>query len=527
MAFRIASHIYRNRHGSFYFRFAIPEGLRTLSGKNEVRFSLLTERRQDAIICALPLIADLPSLLEQLRRMADNEESLPPDFFKLWKVQMLVNAKLRVEINELKDEIQDKSFQMADMVDRSHARAVVKHAHTAGQLKGQSQAVDALVFPWPADRTKLFSELLTAYLKNFSYRAEGGNKKPLGAKSLAGYQKDIEFFILVMGDVRIGAIDRTFAGEYFNILCKLPANINKRPQYRTRSIPEILAMGDPPQSVTNARKKIERASGMFIWALIEKRLWGIDANPFQGFGGDGSSATVRRPFTVPELVKLFSHQMFVKRKFESTYSFWLMPLAIFTGARLGELTQLDLKDFVTIEGIDCIDFNDIQAPEDTDPNGQTAAVNTRNKRLKTRNAKRLVPIHPELIRLGLMRYVETLRARNQVYLFPELSRVRRDGTSHAASNWFQRFSDTVGVTDRETVFHSFRHGFITNLLDADVSPYQVAPLVGHEGKLITGKVYWNKKDVSKRKPVLYKFKLEPEVLDLIPAIELITFTPKP
>ena len=203
-----------------------------------------------------------------------------------------------------------------------------------------------------------------------------------------------------------------------------------------------------------------------------------------------------------------------------------MPLAIFTGARLGELTQLDLKDFVTIEGIDCIDCNDIQAPEDTEPNGQTAAVDTRNKRLKTQNAKRLIPIHPELIRLGLMRYVEALRTKDQVHLFPELSRVRRDGTSHAASNWFQRFSDTVGVTDKETVFHSFRHGFITNLLDADVSPYQVAPLVGHEGELITGKVYWNTKDVSKRKPILDKFTLAPEVLGLIPVIEDITFQQK-
>ena len=526
MPFRIASHVYRNRHGTFYFRLTIPVNLRTLAKKTELRFSLQTEQRQTAIIMALPLIADLPSLLGHLQHMADNEDSLPPDFFKLWRVQMLVNAKLRIEINELKDEVQDQSLQMGAMVDRSRAKTVVKHAHTLGQLKGQSRVVDALVFPWPADRTKLFSELLKVYVKDFSYRAEGGNKKPLGAKSLAGYQKDIEFFIFVMGDVRIGVIDRAFVSEYFNILRQLPANINKKAQYRTKSIPEILAMGDPPQSITNARKKIERASGMFIWALLEKRLWGIDANPFQGFGGDGSGAMVRRPFTVPELVKLFSHQMFVRRKFESTYSFWLMPLAIFTGARLGELTQLDLKDFVTFEGIDCIDFNDIKAPEDTEPTAPKVVAITREKRLKTKNAKRLVPIHPELIRLGLMRYVATLRARNQVYFFPELSRVRRDGTSHAASNWFQRFSDTMGVTDRETVFHSFRHGFITTLLDDDVAPHQVAPLVGHEGELITGKVYWNTKDVSKRKPILDKFTLAPEVLELIPAIELITFIPK-
>ncbi len=323
-----------------------------------------------------------------------------------------------------------------------------------------------------------------------------------------------------MGDVPIGSIDRDMAGEYFNILRKLPANLSRKREYRDKTIPELLALKAPPQSEYNASKKMERPSGMFKWALREKRVWGIDSNPFEGFGQSGDNATKRRPFTPDELQALLKHPNFIDRQFVNSYAYWLIPLAIFTGARLGELSQLDLKDFITVEAVDCIDINDIEATEEvTDGN--------RKKHVKTKNAKRLVPIHPELVRLGLLRYVDTLREKKQVHLFPELNRARRDGPGQAPSNWFQRFRARVGVTTKqETVFHSFRHGFITTLLDAGVTPYLIAPVVGHEGELITGRVYWNVKDATKRKPTVDAFVLPQDVLALIPSIEEVKFVPR-
>jgi hypothetical protein len=53
MPFRVASHLYRNRHSTFYFRFIVPKHLQTTAGKSEVRFRLQTEQRRDAIITAL------------------------------------------------------------------------------------------------------------------------------------------------------------------------------------------------------------------------------------------------------------------------------------------------------------------------------------------------------------------------------------------------------------------------------------------------------------------------------------------
>lgn len=215
---------------------------------------------------------------------------------------------------------------------------------------------------------------------------------------------------------------------------------------------------------------------------------------------------------------LLSHPSYQKRQFDSPYAFWLIPLAVFTGARLGELCQLDLKDFVEVEGIPCIDINDIEASD------AEANEGTRKKRVKTRNAKRLVPIHPELIRMGLLQYVEAMREQKHVHIFPELSRTRRDGPSHAASNWFQRFRRKVGITSKqETVFHSFRHGFISNLLDSGISPHLLAPVVGHEAELVTGRIYWNVKDASKRKPTVDAFVLPDGLNELFPSVDEVKF----
>jgi hypothetical protein len=65
--------------------------------------------------------------------------------------------------------------------------------------------------------------------------------------------------------------------------------------------------------------------------------------------------------------------------------------------------------------------------------------------------------------------------------------------------------------------------FRTNLLDAGVTPYLVAPIVGHEDELITGKVYWNVKDATKRKPTVDAFILPVEVLAMLPAVGDVTF----
>jgi len=103
----------------------------------------------------------------------------------------------------------------------------------------------------------------------------------------------------------------------------------------------------------------------------------------------------------------------------------------------------------------------------------------------------------------------------------------RDGFAQSASNWFQRYKSRCGITGKQTkVFHSFRHTFISTLLNDDVPETAIAPIVGHEERLITSKVYWNVKEPARRKPTVDRYQPPDEVWKLVPKFEDVEFRDK-
>ena len=162
MSIRVLSHLYRNRHGTFYFRLIIPKSLRAFVGKSEIRFSLQTEQRQKAIIYALPFIADLPRLVGGLQRMADNDESPPPDYFKLWREELFKSSARKAKIALLESDLEELRDCMTGMVSIEKAKQVGKIMHDKGQLQGKQELEQRLVFPWHPEKTKRFSELMAA-----------------------------------------------------------------------------------------------------------------------------------------------------------------------------------------------------------------------------------------------------------------------------------------------------------------------------------------------------------------------------
>ena len=90
-------------------------------------------------------------------------------------------------------------------------------------------------------------------------------------------------------------------------------------------------------------------------------------------------------------------------------------MALYTGGRINELCQLYLSDIrVSESGVAYLDFN-LDTPDKVmDDETET------DKSLKTPNAQRQMPIHPELIKLGFLKYVEALKVDGRERLFPEL-----------------------------------------------------------------------------------------------------------
>jgi hypothetical protein len=260
MVISIPSHTYRNRHGGFYFRLVIPQPLRQYVKKPEVRFSLKTEQRQEAIMTAALFIADRQRLFSELRQMADSEIPIPEDYFQKWKEQMFLNTALRAKIKLLESDKYELEAHIAELkaknVPIARAKTVAKLMLERGVTQGKEEAFATAIFPRPPELTKLFSELRDKYLRGLTHRASGGRRKPPTEKTMAEYTASINLFIRVIGDWRIGAIDKNVAGEYFQTIKRLPANMNKIAAYKGKTIPELLALNATPQDEQTCSKKM-------------------------------------------------------------------------------------------------------------------------------------------------------------------------------------------------------------------------------------------------------------------------------
>ena len=137
--------------------------------------------------------------------------------------------------------------------------------------------------------------------------------------------------------------------------------------------------------------------------------------------------------------------------------------------RMQEILQLERSDIQEVEGIYFFSIND--KPVGTDyKDGEYV------KRLKTQNALRSVPIHPELIRIGLLDYVN---ASNREWLFSDTPCGDAPKMSDHFSKKFRTFLRASGVyTPRRKVFHSFRNTFNDALRNAHVSRELREPIMG-------------------------------------------------
>lgn len=190
----------------------------------------------------------------------------------------------------------------------------------------------------------------------------------------------------------------------------------------------------------------------------------------------------RRTFRLDELQQLFSGPLYdtpsaqrinpTKHSPTSALA-WLIPLGLFTGARLDELCGLRVEDVAEQNGIRFLDIR----PHDL-------------RRLKSEAASRHIPIHSELLRLGFLRYVENVRKQGHKMLFPGLS----GGGPDEKRSWYlsKKFSDyrkAVGAGSNTTVFHSLRANVAEALENAAIPESEAARLLGHEFYTMSYGVY--------------------------------------
>lgn len=188
----------------------------------------------------------------------------------------------------------------------------------------------------------------------------------------------------------------------------------------------------------------------------------------------------REPFTSEELHKIFNPQYYPDPHSRKNIArFWVPIIALYHGCRQNEICQLDVNDIVQEKGIPCISIN----------------ANSPDKSIKNKGSERIVPIHPKLLEMGFLHYVEYQRKNKQKKLFSTLKIQGHNGYGGQIQHWFGRYLDSIGIKDKLKVFHSFRHSFETMAVEKRIPAEYQNAICGWTDKGVGQRIYGKKKDI--------------------------------
>ena len=276
----------------------------------------------------------------------------------------------------------------------------------------------------------------------------------------------------LMGDMPAEAFDVQQARLLKDRLSRCPQYFGLRPEYEGKTLKQVVESGATYKTITavTVNNRLRKLSAFLNWC---KSNGYVADNPLVGLKVmTGSAKEARLSFDRHDLTTLLNLDSLKAEARKHPWRYWLPLLGRTTGARLEELCQLRVDDLIEQQGIQCIRIDDSRE-------GQN---------LKNSSSRRILPMHPALIDLGLMQHAETVRRTGAVRLFPELEAVRGK-LGHAPSKWFGRYKTKQGITDPRKTFHSFRHTLIDDLRDAGVQDSLIKRIAGHEDSAVTFSIY--------------------------------------
>lgn len=453
MAIRIASHLYLSPYGVYHFRLVIPVALRPVLGKIEVKKTLQTSNRKQAVFLAKELSVKVEKAFQEVRlKMIDIKKPKP---INLGTITMtgITSRGVSVQNVVIERESPEEEYDIA----RALLDAIKDHPDAVRDVI--KTAKEQLVY---------LSALIDKYC------AEKALEKAWVAETTEDFRGIFNRLVEILGDIPVNTIGYDQSRFYKNTMMALPPNMNKQQLYRGRSIPEVISMRPTKTiSVNTLNRNISVVSSLFNWA---RRNGYVRENYFDGLclKKKVQAQDERSVFTAEDLTALFSTPIFTEKKFRSPYQYWVPLIGLYTGARLEEISQLHLED---IRKVDDIWVLDIKAEGD--------------RSLKTASSTRLVPVHSELIRLGLLTYCEQLTARGETRLFCELNPNKTGKYGPCVSKWFTRYRTSCGVVAPGKVFHSFRHLCDDVLKQKGVEVSKIKAILGHKDDDITTGRYGN------------------------------------
>jgi integrase len=230
----------------------------------------------------------------------------------------------------------------------------------------------------------------------------------------------------------------------------------------------LLGQGQSPRT---AADRLDYVSRLIRFEMQEQQRITVNSWATIRIEGANESVTVRKAIKPERLAALFALPLFQAYELPTVKTagqdaaYWLPILGAFTGARVTELAQLLVGDIRKDGDLWCISIMNEQAWQS----------------VKNTASKRVIPMHPELVRLGLPEYSEELRQAGHERLFPMAPVSALNNAGGPFATWFSKLKIAAGWGPENT-FHSFRHTIETMLKRKKVYPFDINAYTGHKQK---------------------------------------------
>lgn len=367
---------------------------------------------------------------------------------------------LEAEIRRLQEAIKSVKGEEPLVLD---TESVVTAAPEAGSSEKPSGAEPKPAASQPrTPSTPLASTLIEPFL------AKRRERDGLSHHDVSQEGTTFRLFLEVCGDRPVDGYGRGDITGFHETIRQLPRHYGKSPKDRDRSVADLIAEADAKGEERRlSDKTIKRhhtaLSQFFRYAMDRGHLSNAarcELVEDHRFGSARNARVQRDHWTSDELVALFSsplwtgcHPHFRSRPGPEVVRdarFWLPLLALYHGARLEEFADLYRRDIWQDEGTWAIRL-----------------VETDERSLKNDTAARILPLHPELIRMGFLSYIEAIAPQPSDPLFPDLEPQGMDRKrGPRITRWFVHYRKSIGVFREGVAMHSFRHTAITRLTDA-------------------------------------------------------------
>lgn len=298
------------------------------------------------------------------------------------------------------------------------------------------------------------------------------------AQTAAEVLSTVKDFTEYFGDIPVSNIERHDLTTFGELLTNLPSKMSKadRALPFSERIQKFESHEGPYVTYTTVKKRVGGLQWLLSFGLQKGWLSENVGTKILIAQGNSRKSGEMRSFLDSELKGLFSSWLFLEpAKWDSERTavshstmFWILLIALTSGARLEEIGQCLTSDVIDDDGlfIEITDYVSIKNPDLV-------------KKVKNDGSRRFVPVHSIVINLGFQKYLSALKEKGEERLFPELKANVYKKWTQAASQKINRYIDRYASSDSRVKLHCLRHNF-KNFADEAGIPERVQDQIcGH------------------------------------------------